>query len=68
MKELRLKVKNKSDYNLLIRLANRLGIDVKEIIDDEVRELTSDSDAFSFWEDPREDLYQDYLKSEDDNR
>ena len=26
-----------------------------------IRQMTSNSDAFSFWEDEREDLYQDYL-------
>ena len=29
--------------------------------DEEVRMLTANSDAFGFWEDEREDLYQDFL-------
>jgi len=31
--------------------------------EEEIRLATSHSDAFEFWEDPREDLYQDYIKS-----
>jgi hypothetical protein len=62
MKELRLKVKSQKDYNLLIRLAKRLGIEVEGVEDDEVRDFASDSDAFDFWEDDREDVYTDLLK------
>ena len=29
---------------------------------EETRNFSSQSNAFSFWEDKREDLYQDYLK------
>ena len=31
--------------------------------DEETRLAASNSDAFEFWSDPREDLYQDYLPS-----
>ncbi len=31
MKELRLKVKDQADYNLLVRLAKRLGIELTEL-------------------------------------
>jgi hypothetical protein len=31
--------------------------------EEETRIATSHSDAFEFWNDPREDLYQDYLPS-----
>jgi hypothetical protein len=31
--------------------------------DEESRLAASHSDAFEFWNDPREDLYQDYLPS-----
>lgn len=31
MKELRLKVKDQADYNLLVRLAKRLGIELTEM-------------------------------------
>jgi hypothetical protein len=48
MKELRLKVKSQKDYNLLIRLAKRLGIKVEGVEDDEARDFASDSDAFDF--------------------
>ncbi|MEM9884754.1 MAG: hypothetical protein AAF849_02610 [Bacteroidota bacterium] len=30
--------------------------------EEEIRAFTSDSDAFDFWKDEREDIYQDYLK------
>lgn len=29
--------------------------------DDQLRDFTEQSDALSFWEDPREDVYQDYV-------
>jgi hypothetical protein len=29
--------------------------------EDEIRLLASHSDAFEFWNDPKEDIYQDYL-------
>ena len=29
--------------------------------EDEIRLLASQSDAFEFWNDPKEDLYQDYI-------
>jgi len=31
---------------------------------EETRNLYAQTDALAFWEDPREDLYQDYLESE----
>ncbi len=31
--------------------------------EEEIRLSTAHSNAFEFWEDPREDLYQDYIKS-----
>ncbi len=35
---------------------------IDEINDDaEIREMTSQTNALKFWEDEREDLYQDYL-------
>lgn len=30
--------------------------------DEDIRTLTANSDAFGFWEDEREDIYQDYLE------
>jgi hypothetical protein len=30
--------------------------------EEEIRLAASHSDAFEFWNDPREDIYQDYLK------
>lgn len=62
MKELRLKVRSQKDYNLLIRLAKRLGIEVEGVEDDEARNFASDSDAFDFWEDERKNGYTDLLK------
>lgn len=29
--------------------------------DEEIRSLSAQTDSFGFWEDEREDLYQDYL-------
>jgi hypothetical protein len=29
--------------------------------DEEIRNFSAQTDAFSFWEDEREDIYQDYL-------
>lgn len=34
--------------------------DLDEI--EELRDFSANSDSFEFWNDPREDLYQDYLK------
>jgi hypothetical protein len=31
--------------------------------EEEIRLAASHSDAFEFWEDPREDIYQDYVNS-----
>ena len=30
--------------------------------EEEIRKFVSNSDAFDFWKDEREDIYQDYLK------
>lgn len=30
--------------------------------EEEIRTFVSNSDAFDFWQDEREDIYQDYLK------
>ncbi len=30
--------------------------------EEEIRKFVSNSDAFEFWQDEREDIYQDYLK------
>lgn len=37
-----------------------------EELDDmkQVREYAAQTSSFSFWEDPKEDLYQDYLKKD----
>ncbi|MCI0471811.1 MAG: hypothetical protein L0Y73_09145 [Candidatus Aminicenantes bacterium] len=38
---------------------------LEEIDDDEeIRNFSAQTDAFSSWEDEREDLYQDYLKTQ----
>jgi hypothetical protein len=31
--------------------------------DEDLRNFSAQTDAFSFWEDAREDLYQDYLET-----
>jgi hypothetical protein len=31
--------------------------------DEDLRDFSAQTDAFSFWEDEREDLYQDYLEA-----
>lgn len=33
-----------------------------EPTDDELRDFTSQTSGLGFWEDPREDIYQDFLK------
>jgi hypothetical protein len=35
---------------------------IEEIAEEEMRMVAAHSDAFEFWEDPREDLYQDYIE------
>lgn len=35
-----------------------------EPTDDELRDFTSQTSGLDFWEDPREDIYQDFLKRE----
>jgi len=32
--------------------------------DEDIRNFSAQTHAFSFWEDEREDLYQDYLKNQ----
>ena len=36
-----------------------------ESTDDELREFTSQTTGLGFWNDPREDLYQDFLKQKE---
>ncbi len=45
--------------------AYRVNITFVEEIDEneEVRGLAAQMDSFEFWEDEREDIYQDYLKN-----
>jgi hypothetical protein len=31
--------------------------------DEEIRNFSAQTDAFSFWKDEREDIYQDYLET-----
>lgn len=38
-------------------------LDTIDIEAEEIRKLSSQSDAFDFWENENEDIYQDYLKS-----
>lgn len=33
-----------------------------EATDDELRDFTSQTSGLNFWNDPREDIYQDFLK------
>ena len=53
------KVEGNKKYKVIITF-------VEEITDsdeaDELRNFASQSDSFSFWEDGKEDIYQDYLK------
>ena len=48
-------IKSKKHYKVRITFLEELSPE------DELRMLTSGSDAFEFWNDPGEDLYQDYL-------
>ncbi|HET6400371.1 MAG TPA: hypothetical protein VFH95_03145 [Candidatus Kapabacteria bacterium] len=43
----------------------RVKITLLEVLteEEEIRLAASHSDAFKFWDDPREDIYQDYVKS-----
>ncbi len=45
-----------SRYKVLVTFLETVGDDA------EVRDFASQTDAFDFWNDEREDLYQDYLK------
>jgi len=36
--------------------------------EEEIRKFVSNSDAFDFWKDEREDIYQDYLTSNFQNK
>lgn len=49
-------VKNKS--NVIITFIDEIDQD------SEIRDFTSQTDSFTFWNDEREDLYQDYLKAD----
>lgn len=47
-----------------VSTAYRVNITFVEELDEatEVRNLTAQTDAFGFWNDEREDIYQDYLE------
>ena len=45
----------KKKYKVIITFLEELDDD------EEMRSFTAQTDAFSFWEDEREDIYQDYL-------
>jgi len=36
----------------------------KEFEEEQIRAFTSNSDAFDFWKNESEDIYQDYLKTD----
>ena len=46
-----------------VSTAYRVNITFVEAIDEteELRSLSAQTDAFEFWDDEREDIYQDYL-------
>jgi len=48
-----------------VSTAYRVNITFVEELDeaDEVRNLTAQTEAFGFWNDVREDIYQDYLEN-----
>ena len=48
-------IKDKKHYKVRITFLEELSSE------DETRLLVSQSDAFDFWNDPKEDLYQDYI-------
>ncbi|MCP5047159.1 MAG: hypothetical protein GY940_08305 [bacterium] len=47
----------KKKYKVIITFLEELGED------EEVRDFSAQTDAFSFWHDKREDIYQDYLET-----
>jgi len=49
---------HKNKYKVIITFLEEFGED------EEIRNFTAQTDAFSFWEDEREDIYQDYLEQE----
>ncbi len=49
------KLPGKKKYKVVITFLEELEDD------DEIRAFTSQSEAFSFWDDEREDIYQDLL-------
>ena len=51
------KIENGRHYRVKITFLEELSPD------EEARLASSHSDAFEFWNDPREDVYQDYLQS-----
>lgn len=48
-------------YQMLLERLQPLSDEEQE---EEIRHFYADSGSFSFWEDKREDLYQDYLQKE----
>jgi hypothetical protein len=48
-------IKEKKHYKVKITFLEELSPE------DEIRLLSSHSEAFDFWNDPKEDIYQDYL-------
>jgi hypothetical protein len=51
-------IKATKKYKLIITFVEEIG-DEEE--DEAIRNFASPTDSFQFWEDPREDIYQDYL-------
>lgn len=57
------KVTEKRKYRVVVTFIEEL-----EQTDDVVRDFSSQTKGLEFWEDEREDVYQDYLKKTKDRR
>ena len=53
------KIEGDKKYKLIITFLEEIS-DMEE--DEAVRNFASPTDSFQFWEDSKEDIYQDYLK------
>lgn len=57
------KITTKKKYKVIITFIEEID-DAKGHPDEESRNFSAQTDGLSFWQDEREDLYQDYLKND----
>ena len=55
------KIPTRKKYKLIITFVEEIE-DMGQPVDEEIRSFTAQTEGLSFWQNEREDLYQDYMK------